>query len=114
MKFLYRDFSCDVDIFKNGDDILVRFYDKRKEQKAEEIINLVIVDPGYGYISLKFKGEDGLMGGFLWEDVFSDEGMVNAVIEFVESLSPKSENAYIPHHIDLVKKEGYVEYNGEY
>ncbi len=55
-----------------------------------------------------------LMGGFLYKNVFSNEDMVNAAIDFVESLSPKSENAYIPHHIDLVVKEGYVEYNGEY
>ncbi len=114
MKFEYREFSCDIDIFKKGDDILVRFYDKEKEQKEKDIVNLVIVEPGFGYISLKFKGKDGLMGGFLRNEIFADESMVDAAIDFVESLSPKSEDAYIPHHIDLVSTERYVEYNGEY
>lgn len=112
--FEYGDFSCSVDIFRNGEDIIVRFYDKSKEQEEKDIKDLVIVDPGYGYICLKFKGEDGLLSGFLDEDFFSNNEIIGEAVEFVENLSEKSKWAYIPHHIDRVKLTSYVEYNGEY
>jgi len=112
--FEHEHFTCDVDIFKRNDDILVRFYDASKEQTEEEIVNLVIVEPGHGYICLKFKGDDGLLSGFLDKNVFSNNSMVEAAISFVESLSPLSDGAYLPHHIDLISRESYVEYNGEY
>lgn len=114
MIFQYENFSCDVDIFRNEDDLIVRFYDKLQEHSEEQIINLVIVDSGYGYICLKFKGNDGLLSGFLDRSVFLNEDMVDAAILFVESLSALSEGAYLPHHIDLVSRDSYVEYNGEY
>ena len=68
--FEYKSFSCDVDIFRNGDDLVVRFYDKSQEHSEEEIVDLVIVEPGYGYICLKFKGDDGLVSGFLDKNIF--------------------------------------------
>ena len=114
MKFNFEKFTCDVDVFRNGDDLIARFYDKNTEQDSHEIVDLVIVDPGFGYISLKFKGDDALLGGLLYKHVFSSEAMVCAAIEFIESLSPKANGAYIPHHIDLVSRVNYIEYNGEY
>lgn len=113
MKFQYEDFSCDVDIFKNGEDLIVRFYHKFMEQSEDQVVNLVIVESGFGYICLKFKGDDGLLSGFLDKNVFCNEDIVDAAIEYVESLSPKSRFAYLPHHVDLVLRDGYVEYNGE-
>lgn len=113
MKFQHENFSCDVDIFTNGDDLLVRFYDSSTEQDEKQIVNLVIVEPGYGVICLKFKGKEGLLSGFLDESVFS-EAAVDSAIDFVEKLSPRSGNAYIPHHVRLFKATSYIEYNGEY
>ncbi len=104
MKFQYEYFSCDVDIFRNGENLTVRFYDKFMEQSEEQIVNLVIVEPGFGYICLKFKGDDGLLSGFLDKHVFYNEHMVDAAIEFVESLAPKARFAYLPHHIDSSAK----------
>lgn len=46
-RFIYKDFSCEVDIFKNGKDVILRFYEVSNEQKGEEIVNFVAVDPGY-------------------------------------------------------------------
>lgn len=114
MKFVHDTFSCDVDIFQNDKDLVVRFYDKLKEQDEEEIVNLVLVDPGYGYLSLKFKGENGLLSGFLDENLFSTDAAVAAAIAFVENLSPLSPHAYIPHHVRRFKTTSFVEYNGEY
>jgi hypothetical protein len=113
MKFQYENFSCDVDIFTSGDDLMVRFYDSSIEQNEEQICNLVIVDPGYGVICLKFKGAGGLLSGFLDESVFS-EAAVESAIEFVEKLSPRRSDAYIPHHVRRFKATSYIEYNGEY
>ncbi|MEO0688410.1 MAG: hypothetical protein AAFY76_25945, partial [Cyanobacteria bacterium J06649_11] len=82
--FRYENFSCDVDIFKNGNDILVRFYDKCREQSEEQITNLVIVEPGFGYMCLKFKGNDRLLSGWLDKNIFFQEDMVKSAIAFVE------------------------------
>lgn len=112
--FEYKDFSCDVDIFRNENDLIVRFYDKSREQNEDEIVNLVVIEPGYGYMCLKFKGDGGLLSGFLDKKVFHNEKIVDAAIAFVESLSPLSIEVYLPHHIDLISRDSYVEYNGEY
>ena len=113
MKFQHENFSCDVDIFTSGDDLLVRFYDSSTEQNEEQIGQLVFVEPGYGVICLKFKGQDGLLSGFLDESVFS-EAAVESAIDFVEKLSPRSNEAYIPYHVRRFKVTSYIEYNGEY
>lgn len=114
MKFKYGTFSCDVDIFNSKKDILVRFYDRSKEQNEDEIINLVIVDPGYGYLLIKYKGDSALLSGFLDESVFSSDEIVEAAINYLENLSPNSRNIYMPYHIERFKKTSYVQYNGEY
>ncbi|MFT8352497.1 hypothetical protein [Clostridium saccharoperbutylacetonicum] len=113
MRFEYKNFECDVDIFYRDNDIVVRFYDSSKEQNEEEICNFVIVNPGYGYLIFKAKGESGLLSGFLDESVFSSDDLVEASIDFIESLSPIAKEMYIPHHIDRVKLTSFVEYNGE-
>ena len=112
-KFQHEDFTCDVDVFTKRDDMLVRFYDRSAEQEEEDIHDLVIVSPGYGYISLKFKGDEGLLSGFLDEAVFTKAAVLKA-IDFVVRLSARSENAYIPHHVRLFKVTTCIEYNGEY
>ena len=115
MKFIHNNFSCDVDVYTNHNNLVVKFYDGSKEHKEEQICNLVIVDPGYGYINLKLIGKDaGIVSGFLNEDVFSSNQMIEGAINFTKDLSPGIESAYIPHHVSKVKFTGYVEYNGEY
>lgn len=115
MKFIYENFACDVDTFFYNQDILVRFYDGSKEQEEGEIINLVCVDPGYGYLLIKNKGESSaLLSGFLDEEVFSTDEIVDAAMSFTENLSPDSKNKYMPYHIERFKKTSFVECNGEY
>lgn len=114
MKFIFEGFSCDVEIFYKGQDILLRFYDSAKEQKEDEIINLVIVDPGFGYLYLKSKGESALLSGFLDESIFVSDEIVEAAINYLENLSPRTINSYIPNHVARIKRTSFVEYNGEY
>ena len=114
MKFHYNDFSCDVSVYWDNADLVVKFYDQAKEHREEQIVNLVIVDPGYGYISLKFIGQEALLSGYLEENIFSTDAIVNHAIEFVENLSPRSAEACIPHRVFRVKLTSCVEYNGEY
>ena len=85
MKFEYQSFSCDVDLFYRNNDIIVRFYDSYQEQSEEEIRDLVIVSPGYGYLLFKAKGEVGLLSGFLDESIFFSDDLVEAAIDFSSS-----------------------------
>lgn len=114
MKFVYGSFSCDVDILSNGQKSIFRFYDGAKEQKEDEIVNLVIVDPGYGFLTLTNKGNSALVGGFLDEEAFISTEMADAAVEFAISYFPENAEWYIPYHVDRVKKMDFTEYNGEY
>ncbi|MDP1509221.1 hypothetical protein L8C07_01740 [Paenibacillus sp. CMAA1739] len=114
MKFSHKKFSCDTEIYYKDKDIIVRFFDSSKEQEEDDIINLVIVDPGYGYLCLKYKGDAALLSGFLDEDVFSSDDYIDAAISFIEVLSPNSKYVYTPYHIRLFKQTSFIEYNGEY
>ena len=114
MIFNYKNFSCQAEKYKLDDkSFIIKFFDKNKEHSESEIKDYVVVDAGYGYISLKFKGEDALLSGFLDESIFTDENMIDSAIEFVESLSPFSKNAYIPYNVMTIKITGSIEYNGE-
>lgn len=114
MKFKYENFSCDIDTFYKDNDIMIRFYDSSKEHEEDQIVNLVLVDPGYGYLLLKIKGDSGLLSGFLDEKIFSTDEIVEAAIEFLENLSPIGRSGYVPHHVNRVRLTSFVEYNGEY
>ncbi|MEJ8302722.1 hypothetical protein [Saccharibacillus sacchari] len=114
MKFQYENFSCDVETFEREQDIMIRFYDAAKEPDKNRISDLVIVDPGYGYLCLKFKGDAALLGGYLNEAFFKSDDAMEAVVAFIENLYPQTQNVYMPYHIDRVRKTGDVEYNGEY
>lgn len=115
MKFIYQDFSCDTEKYDlNEKSFIIKFFDQQKEHAAHQIVNYVLVDPGFGYICLKFKGEEALLSGFLNEAIFSNDLMISAAIEYVQSLSPFSDVAYIPHQVMKVTCTGSVEYNGEF
>ncbi len=114
MKFTYKDFSCDTEVYKNNDNVIVKFFDQNKEHKYGQIINCVIVDPGFGYINFKLIGEgSALLSGFLDETVFNSNELINSAIDFVENIT-KAEDCYTPHHVCKIKINGYVEYNGEF
>ncbi len=114
MKFIYKDFACDAEKYDLDEkSFIIKFFNREREHKAHEIIDYVFVDPGFGYICLKFKGEDALLSGFLDERIFTDDSIIKAAIRYVESLSPFSDLAYIPHNIMKIKCTGSVEYNGE-
>lgn len=113
-RFIYKDFSCEVDTFKNGKDVILRFYDASREQKEEEIQDYVVVDSGYGFLCLKYKGDSALLSGYLCKSVFCTDEMIDAAIEFLENISPESKNLYMPYHIECVEVMNDVEYNGEY
>jgi len=112
MKFSYNQFSCDVDVFFNVDDIVMRFYDASKEQDEDQIVNLVIVDSGFGFLCLKVKGTCGLLSGFLDKAIFTSNEMALAAIELLVDFSGITD--HLPYHVDLVKIINYEEYNGEY
>lgn len=40
--------------------------------------------------------------------------MIDALIEFLENISPECKNVYMPYHIERVEFMDYIEYNGEY
>ncbi|WP_139173137.1 hypothetical protein [Fontibacillus panacisegetis] len=113
-KIITKLIIADVDIFYKDQDIVVRFYDGSREPKEEEIVNLVVVDPGFGYLYLKFKGDAALLSGYLNEIIFSSDEMVDAAIQYIEDLAPQSKNLYMPYHISRVRETSCVEYNGEY
>ena len=112
-KFQHESFACDVDVFYRGDDLVVRFYHKYKEQGANDIRDMVVVDPGFGFICLKVVGDEGLLSGYLDQNVFSEDSVLKA-IDFVLTLSPRSGDAYIPYHVRLFGSSRIIEYNGEY
>ena len=114
MKFKYKEFSCDVDVFQNDKDVILRFYDKSKEQEEDEIVDLVIVDSGYGFLCLKYKGDSGLLSGYLDKTIFTCTEMVEEAVKILEDISGDFKNSYVPYHIDYVEKVDYTEYNGEY
>ncbi|MEW4370726.1 hypothetical protein [Paenibacillus kandeliae] len=114
MKFQFEQFSCDVDVFYKEQDVLLRFYDVSKEQSESEIMNLVIVDPGYGYLCIKFKGDSALLSGYLDDKIFHSDEIVEALLHYIEDLFPHTRNMYMPYHIKRVRESSYVEYNGEY
>ncbi|MFE5321866.1 hypothetical protein ACFQ88_24530 [Paenibacillus sp. NPDC056579] len=115
MKFVYDTISCDVELYFNDHDTVVRFYDKQREQHEDEIINLVHVDPGHGYFCLKYKGKDAaLLSGFLDESFFNSDEIVQAAINFIENVLPDTKNRYVPYHISRIRKTSFSEYNGEY
>lgn len=111
MKFIHDNFSCDVDVFCKGQEYMFRFYEGSMEQTEEEIINLVIVDPGYGYLFLKIKGDAALLGGYLDEIVFHSDEMIEAVIHFLETFIQEAKNLYIPYHVARVRRTSFLEYN---
>ncbi len=113
MRFVSGDQSCDTEVFKNEKDIVVRFYNKAAEPEESDIIDFVEVDTGFGYLALKFKGEEALLSGFLDENFFKSQTSIESAIDFVKNLNQMAWEAYIPYRICMVRCCESIEYNGE-
>ncbi|MCL2386818.1 MAG: hypothetical protein FWC89_04610 [Defluviitaleaceae bacterium] len=111
MKFTHGDFVCDVDMFRNKDDIVLRFYDATKEYG---ISDYTCVDSGYGFLCLKIKDKDGMgiVSGYLNVDVFSNDNIILEAIEFLEKQSIANDYCN-PYRVECVKLGAFVDYTGE-
>ena len=112
-KFISNGCVYDVEIFRYDNTDIVRFYETQNEQYGETLSNLVIATPSYGFLLIKYIGNDAVLTGMLNRDYFSEE-MVTDILEFVEDHIPSCRNIYLPYHIDFVTTEFSQEYNGEY
>ena len=112
-KFISNGCEYDVEIFRFENTDIVRFYETQNEQFGETLSNLVIATPSYGFLIIKYIGNDAVLSGTLYTDYFSEE-MVTDILDFVEKNILSCSNIYLPYHIDFVTKESSKEYNGEY
>ncbi len=109
----YKKKECDIEVFRNDDGIVVKFFNKTIEPKSDKICDYVYVDAGYGYISLKRKGEDGILSGLLKKEFFSNESIIYQAIDFVEALMPTIKDAYIPYNLERIQVFDSLTYTGE-
>jgi hypothetical protein len=96
--------------------ITARFYDASCIFPLEKLRDYVVVDRGFGTLTLIMKTEEsGSMSGFLDARVFATQEMVKAAVEFVREHLPSfpAREADISYHISLFRCLGYVEYTGE-
>ncbi|RYE59659.1 MAG: hypothetical protein EOP48_00165 [Sphingobacteriales bacterium] len=119
MKFQFGEIRCEADVFVDGRNVMVRFYDQDSENKTAREKNLVIVPTPIGFMSLKFtSAENSVMGqisGHLDERYFKTEDEIYAAIDFVKShTTEEGRQECIYHHVDRCEVTDYVEYNGEY
>lgn len=113
MIFKYQEHKCDVEIYSNEEGIIVKFFNKEKEPKDNQIVDYVYVESGYGYINLKRKGEEGVLSGFLKKDFFVNSRMVNLAIDFVIQQLPNMGEAYIPYNLERVVVSDAAIWTGE-
>ena len=109
----YEEKECDVEIFKNKSGLVVKFYNKEIEPDENKISDYVYVDAGYGYLSLKRKGEDGILSGFLNKEFFSNTSIILQVRDFVKLLDPQIEDAYVPYNFERIQKFDSLTWTGE-
>ena len=112
-KFISNGCVYDVEIFCCDNTNIIRFYETQNEQYGETISDLVIATPSYGFLLIKYIGDDAVLTGTLNRDYFCEE-MVSDIVDFVEENLPTCRNLYLPYHIDFVRTESSEEYNGEY
>jgi len=98
----YKTKECETEVYSNEEGIVVKFFNKEMEPKADKIIDYVFVDAGYGYLSLKRKGEDAIISGLLKKDFFSNTVIIHQAIDYISSLLPDLQDAYIPYNIEQI------------
>ncbi len=112
-KFKSHECSYDAEFFLNENSCMIRFYDSKNEEYGEDLHDLVIVEPSYGFLLVQYIGEDAVLSGTLNEKYFSKD-MVEDIICFLEDNLSRCRNIYFPYHIDFISVSDYDEYNGEY
>lgn len=115
-KFQHRKYKakeCATEIYSNEEGIVVKFFNKEIEPKEDRIIDYVYVDAGYGYLSLKRKGEDAIVSGLLKKEFFSNSSIIHQAIDFVSGLLPDLEGSYIPYNIERIQVYDSLTYTGE-
>lgn len=96
--------------------ITARFYDASRIFPLEKLRDYVVVDRGFGTLTLIMKTEEsGSMSGFLDARVFATQEMVRAAAEFVREHLPSftAREADISYRICLFRCAGFVENTGE-
>ncbi len=109
----YKSKECEIEIYSNEEGIVVKFFNKETEPKEDKIIDYVYVDTGYGYLSLKRKGEDAILSGLLKKDFFSNSSIIHQAIDLVSKLLPNLEDAYIPYNIERIQIYDSDNWTGE-
>jgi len=115
-KFQHKDYKskeCEIEIFSNEEGIVVKFFNNEIEPKESEIIDYVFVDTGYGYLSLKRKGEDAIVSGLLKKAFFSNSSIIHQAIDYIVTLLPNLDDAYIPYNIERIEIFDTLTYTGE-
>jgi hypothetical protein len=151
-KFIYNDFSCDIEIVIGDEQVniedniqrsvyinrkeklvLVRFFNKNQEHKAEKIGDYVYITPDYGFMNIKIKFVEeypyyqetpqmnhsvAFISGFLDESFFVHEDMIREVVYFVWDsiftfLPKEFRDAGFYYHISMTKTTNHIEYTGE-
>jgi len=112
-KFASNGCEYDVEILHCGNTDIVRFYEEQNEQYGEQLINLVIAVPSYGFLQIQYISGDAVLTGTLNRAYFNEE-MVTDILDFLEKNIPACKNIYLPYHIDFVTVVSSDEYNGEY
>lgn len=115
-KFEHKDYKskeCQIEIYSNEDGIVAKFFNKKIEPKKDRIVDYVFVDAGYGYLSLKRKGEDAILSGLLKKEFFSNSAIIRQAIDLVSEILPNLEDAYIPYNIERVQVYDSDNWTGE-
>lgn len=114
----WEKFDENIELFpkQNPLYVMARFYDASRTFPLEKLRDHVVVDRGFGTLSLIMKTEKaGAMSGFLDVNIFTTQEMVRAAADFVREHLPsfKARESDISYHISLFQCLGYVEYTGE-
>ena len=115
MQKIFHSHGCsyNVEYLCSDNADMIRFYGTQNESHSDQLSDLVIVTPSYGYLLLQYVGADAVLSGSLNKEYFCEE-MTEDIIQFLEDSFPKIKNVYLPYHIDFFSVDEYNEYNGEY
>jgi len=105
--------ECATEVYSNSEGIVVKFFNKEIEPKEDRIVDYVFVDAGYGYITLKRKGEEAILSGLMKKDFFSNSSIIYQAIDYVLALLPNLEDAYIPYNIERMQVYDSLNWPGE-
>ena len=109
----YKTKECETEVYSNEEGIVVKFFNKEIEPKEDRLIDYVFVDAGYGYLSLKRKGEDAIVSGLLKKEFFSNSSIIHQAIDYMSTLLPNLEDAYIPYNVERIRIFDTLTYTGE-